>query len=257
MILDFDEIQLFELMKDFFTLTGIRIVLFSDDYQPLLSYPPTDCTFCSQMKQSASTKELCAQSDRACFEQCKSARKMMIYHCHAGLIEAAVPLIHNHIVIGYLMFGQISDSPSIASLCNIPLKTPEQIQAAAKIMETCTIYALVNETIAPKRQNFTKHLKEYLLPRLSEHLDAEIIAKDLRISRSKLYMSCDKYLGMGIAEYIRILRIEKAQQLLRESEYSITQIAAAVGFEDYNYFCRVFKKSVGYSAKKYREHFKE
>lgn len=253
MTLDFNEDQLLELMKDFFTLTGIRMVLFSDDYQPLLSYPPTDCIFCSQMKQTDTTRQLCLQSDRTCFEQCKSTRKLMIYHCHAGLIEAAIPLIHNHIVIGYLMFGQVTDSPSIAKLRGIPLKTSEQIHAAAKIMETCTIYALMNETIAPRRQNFNKHLKEYLLPRLDQHLDAQIIANDLRISRSKLYMSCDKYLGMGIAEYIRMLRIEKAQQLLRDSELSITQIAAAVGFEDYNYFCRVFKKNVGYSAKKYRE----
>lgn len=270
MRLDFNEIQLMELMKDFYILTGIRMVLFDDEYQQLLSYPPSDCTFCAQMKQQASTRLLCAQSDRNCFEQCKSARKMMVYHCHAGLIEAAVPLIHNHIVIGYLMFGQISDAPSYedlqkilphgtpASLLHgIPLKTSEQIHAAAKIMETCTFYALMNETIAPRRQNFTKHLKEYLLPRLNEHLNAEIIAMDLGISRSKLYMSCDKYLGMGIAEYIRILRIEKAQHLLRNSQLNITQIADDVGFEDYNYFCRVFKKETGYSAKKYRELFHE
>lgn len=277
MRLDFNEIQLLELMKDFYTLTGIRMVLFDDEYQQLLSYPAKDCAFCSQMKQNDATRLLCAQSDQNCFEQCKSARKMMVYHCHAGLIEAAVPLIHNHIVIGYLMFGQISDAPSIEALHTIlldstpllkssdleilldeiPLKTSEQIHAAAKIMETCTFYALMNETIAPRRQNFTKHLKEYLLPRLGEHLNAESIAKNLGISRSKLYMSCDKYLGMGIAEYIRILRIEKSQQLLRNSELSITQIADDVGFEDYNYFCRIFKKETGHSAKKYREQFHE
>lgn len=277
MKLDFNEEQLLELMKDFYTLTGIRMVLFDDEYQQLLSYPPSDCAFCAQLKSHSATRLLCAQSDRNCFEQCKSARKMMVYHCHAGLIEAAVPLIRESIVIGYLMFGQISDAPSTAALkkillaanllpessdlesllCEIPLKSSEQIHAAAKIMETCTFYALMSETIAPRRQNFTRHLKEYLLPRLGQHLDAEGIAKDLNISRSKLYMSCDKYLGMGIAEYIRILRMEEAQRLLRDSDLSITQIADDVGFEDYNYFCRVFKKETGYSAKKYREQFKE
>lgn len=145
----------------------------------------------------------------------------MIYHCHAGLIEAVVPLIDNHIVIGYLMFGQISDAatyeelksslskgklkdylPLLESLLtDIPQKTSQQIHAAAKIMEACTFYALMNETVALRRQNFTRHLTEYLMPRLSEHLDAGIIAQGLGISRSKLYMSCDKYLGMGIAEF--------------------------------------------------------
>lgn len=199
----------------------------------------------------------------------------MIYHCHAGLIEAVVPLIDNHIVIGYLMFGQISDAatyeelksslskgklkdylPLLESLLtDIPQKTSQQIHAAAKIMEACTFYALMNETVALRRQNFTRHLTEYLMPRLSEHLDAGIIAQGLGIS--KLYMSCDKYLGMGIAEYIRNLRLEQAQLLLRNSDLTVTQISDQVGFEDYNYFCRVFKKETGYSAKKYRESFKK
>lgn len=277
MKLEFNETQLLELMKDFHTLTGIRIVLFDDEYQELLSYPSCDCAFCAQIKRHPATKKYCSESDLNSLQQCKTARQLIIYHCHAGLIEAVVPLIDNHIVIGYLMFGQISDAAdhdelkhilsqsnlpeSIPGLdyllADIPLKTSEQIQAAAKIMEACTFYALMNETIALRRQNFTKHLTEYLLPRLGEHLDAGIIAQSLGISRSKLYLSCDKYLGMGIAEYVRMLRLEQAQLLLKESDLAITQISDKVGFEDYNYFFRIFKKETGYSAKKYREKFRE
>lgn len=275
MKLEFNEHQLLELMKDFYTLTGIRIVLFDDEYEELLSYPSSDCAFCKHIKQLDATKKFCSESDRHSFQQCKTARQLMIYHCHAGLIEAVVPLIDNHIVIGYLMFGQISDAsnhtelkhlftqtgiseklPELTPLLtDIPLKTSEQIHAAAKIMEACTFYALMNETIALRKQNFTRHLTQYLLPRLQEHLDAASIAKNLGISRSKLYLSCDKYLGMGIAEYIRILRLEQAQHLLRDTDLTITEISDKVGFEDYNYFCRVFKKETGYSAKKYRELF--
>lgn len=58
---------------------------------------------------------------------------------------------------------------------------------------------------------------------------------------------------MGIAEYIRTLRLQQAQTLLKESDIPITEIAASVGFDDYNYFRRVFKKETGCSAKKYRE----
>lgn len=277
MKLEFNEIQLLELMKNFHTLTGIRIVLFDDEYHERLSYPSCDCAFCAQIKQRSSTKQFCSESDLHSFQQCKTARKLIIYHCYAGLIEAVVPLIDNHIVIGYLMFGQISDaadydelknilsknnllefSPKLeALLTDIPLKSSEQIQAAAKIMEACTLYALMNETIALRQQNFTKHLRDYLLPRLSEHLDARIIAEELHISRSKLYLSCDKYLGMGIAEYIHILRIKEAQRLLKESNLTVTQISDKVGFADYNYFCRIFKKETGHSAKKYREKFKK
>lgn len=273
MKLEFNENKLLELMKDFYILTGIRMVLFDDEYHELLSYPERDCTFCSMIKSQSNTKHYCSESDYNSFQQCKSSRKLIIYHCHAGLVEAVIPLIDNHIVIGYLMFGQISDAASLEELKDaishsriknqlsklesvlpeIPLKSNEQIHAAAKIMEACTLYASINESIALRRQNFNNHLKEYLLPRLEQRLSADSIAQDLGISRSKLYASCDKYLGMGIAEYIKTLRIEQAQNLLKNTDLSITDISGKTGFEDYNYFCRVFKKETGYSAKKYRE----
>lgn len=174
------------------------------------------------------------------------------------------------------MFGQISDAASIDGLkgiladaptadefspsedifSEIPLKTDEQIRAAAKIMEACTFYVIQNETVFMRRQNFTNNLRMFLLEHLSEDLTAESISSYLGISRSKLYMACDKYIGMGIAEYVRDLRLEEAKTLLKTTNTSITEIAQRVGFEDYNYFSRVFKKETGYSAKKYRNLFR-
>jgi len=262
MRLEFDSNQLLQLMKDFHILTGIRIVLFDDEYQELLSYPGSDCAFCHRMKNNPSGLKSCRESDTYSFQKCNADQRLIIYHCHAGLIEATAPLIDNHIVIGYLMFGQISDAESeeelaeilsqaLASdhsvridtlLSDIPLKTNEQIQAAAKIMEACTFYVIQNEAVFLRRQNFTNNLRAFLMEHLSETMDAETIASYLGISRSKLYMACDKYIGMGIAEYVRNLRMEEAKNLLKTTDLSVTEIAGRIGFEDYNYFSRVFKK---------------
>ncbi len=276
MRLEFDSDQLLQLMKDFHILTGIRIVLFNDEYQELLSYPDSDCAFCHRMKSAPSGLKKCQESDICSFQQCNADQHLIIYHCHAGLIEATAPLIDNHIVIGYLMFGQISDAKSMEELkeilsdipaadglspsedifSEIPLKTNEQIRAAAKIMEACTFYVIQNETILMRRQNFTNNLRAFLLGRLSENLDADSISSYLGISRSKLYMACNKYLGMGIAEYVRDLRLEEAKNLLKTTDFPITEVAQRVGFDDYNYFSRVFKKETGYSARKYRNLFR-
>ena len=59
-------------------------------------------------------------------------------------------------------------------------------------------------------------------------------------------------MSTGIAEHIKNLRIEEAKRLLVETDLPVYQIADQVGFTDYNYFCRVFKKEVGLPAKKYR-----
>lgn len=57
---------------------------------------------------------------------------------------------------------------------------------------------------------------------------------------------------MTFVEYVTNKRMEKAKQLLRESDQSSTQIAAEVGYKDAHYFSFVFKKTVGVSPRDFR-----
>lgn len=277
MRLKLNQPELESLMKDFYVLTGIKMVVFDNEYHELLAYPDTNCAFCQYMKDNIDTRRLCEHSDRRSFKICQKQGKLIIYHCHAGLIEATAPLIDNHVVIGYLMFGQISDVGSKKALKSlikstllstnlseadfsyytedISLKSNEQIQAAAKIMEACTFYVMFKETISVQRQNIITNMNSYLNNHLHEDLNVGTITHELGISKSKLYQICDSYLGCGIAEYIKNLRIERAKDLLKNTDLPIIQIAEDTGFSDYNYFCRVFKKEAGIPAKKYRASF--
>lgn len=254
MKLEFNENELENLMKDFYLLTGIRIVLFDTAYQELFSYPKHHCAFCQNMKSGKDTRKLCEESDQASFERCKLEGRLILSRCHAGLIEATAPLIDHNTIIGYMMFGQISDDPNRAYTPDIPLKTTEQVAAAAKIMEACTFYVLMKNTISARRDNFVTNMDRYLMEHLTDDLSIEGISLALGISKSKLYQNFNKYYDCGISEHIRMLRIEKAKKLLADSDLSVTEISDAVGFSDYNYFCRVFKKEAGIPAKKYRQH---
>lgn len=275
MYLDYNEKELESLMKDFYLLTGIRIVLFDSAYKELSSYPKQHCKFCDKMKSKKETSLLCDESDQASFAACKEKNELIIYHCHAGLIEAAAPLIDHNTVIGYMMFGQISDAETAEELISvlkknvrfspeeaedisqytsdIPLKNTEQIKAAAKIMQACTFYAIFKKTIRIRRDNFIHNMDQYLSEHLSEDLSISALSAALGISKSKLYQNCTYYYGCGIAQHIRSLRIETAKKLLVNSDMSVTDISEKAGFTDYNYFCRIFKKEVGTPAKKYRQ----
>ncbi|MDD6547578.1 helix-turn-helix transcriptional regulator, partial [Blautia massiliensis (ex Durand et al. 2017)] len=61
--------------------------------------------------------------------------------------------------------------------------------------------------------------------------------------------------GTGIAEHIRILRMEKAKQLLEDRSLPLAEIASQCGYKDYNYFITVFKRTVGVTPKKYQSIF--
>ena len=265
--------SLLELMQDFYTLTGIRIVIFDSSYHEILSWPQSRCDFCRLMHEHEVSARKCDESDYSSFERCRKKGALEIYHCHAGLVEASAPLIDNGIIVGYVMFGQISDLPSEADtvtmlksvmktyklgtcpehIFQITHKNSNQIQAAAKILEACTFYVLFKNMVTLQQKNFIQNLNTFLLEHLSEDLSVKRLMNEFQISRNRLYDSASEYLGQGIAEYIKTLRIKEAQRLLKETNFAIHEIADNVGFNDYNYFCRVFKKEVGISAKKYRK----
>ena len=88
---------------------------------------------------------------------------------------------------------------------------------------------------------------------LSEDLSVARLMREFHVSRNKLYEYTEEYLGTGIAEHIKSLRIQEAKRLLKETDLKIMQISDKVGFTDYNYFCRVFKAKTGLPAKQYRK----
>jgi two-component system response regulator YesN len=57
--------------------------------------------------------------------------------------------------------------------------------------------------------------------------------------------------GMGLSEYINIARVTAAEKLLLSADLPITEVATKCGFNDSNYFARVFKKLKGVTPKKY------
>ena len=54
----------------------------------------------------------------------------------------------------------------------------------------------------------------------------------------------------GIASFIKLKRLAKAKELVLKTDMPISDISDSVGFSDYNYFLRVFKKHYGISPKK-------
>ena len=58
--------------------------------------------------------------------------------------------------------------------------------------------------------------------------------------------------GENFIEYLTNLRIEKAKELLDNTEMSMKEICLEVGYSNPNYFSRIFKKSVGVSPTEYK-----
>ncbi|WNJ20436.1 ATP-binding protein [Pontibacter sp. G13] len=93
---------------------------------------------------------------------------------------------------------------------------------------------------------------------LLEHLDdatyrGESLCKDLGMSRTNLHRKIKALTGMPITRFIRSVKIAQAQEMLKESDRQISEVAYAVGFNDPAYFTRVFSEDMGISPGEWRE----
>jgi len=93
----------------------------------------------------------------------------------------------------------------------------------------------------------------YMQQHFAHDLSRQQIASAVGISQNYLSRIFQHELGISPWEYLSRYRIRQAQDLLRDTEDSITEVAAQVGFEDPAYFSRVFRKQIGDSPQHYRE----
>ena len=79
------------------------------------------------------------------------------------------------------------------------------------------------------------------------------LAKMEGMSMTRYNLHFKKQTGVPPTKYIINLRMDMAKELLNSSDLSLSQIGAACGYDDYNFFAKVFKSSTGSSPKKYRQ----
>lgn len=270
----FDYDKTLELFKSFYALTKIPLALFDNNYQQLLRYPYESPPLCALMKSHPEGRELCRNSDICGFQKGQENKALYVYNCYAGLTEVSLPLFDGEKTLGYLIFGQVVNSTTAnllrdnssffqskfgidqkdlqAIIKRHPHRTNEEITAAAKILEACMLYIVYKELAVPKNDNIFETAKRYIEEHLGNDISIEEICEATQTGRTKLYAVFQDETKMGIAKYILHLRLEKAKQLLKTTQLPITTIANSVGFNDYNYFSRTYKKYFGKSPKKFR-----
>ena len=86
-----------------------------------------------------------------------------------------------------------------------------------------------------------------------EDISLTSLSAKYNISLGHLSKMIKDNLQVNFSDYIASLRIQRAKELLRDDSLSIQEIAEIVGYNDYFYFTKVFKKVEGISPSKYRK----
>ena len=96
-------------------------------------------------------------------------------------------------------------------------------------------------------------VKNYIYQHYDEDLSLEMLAEKVYLSSGYLSYIFKKETGMNLNRFIRVLRMEKAKELLCSTNMKVAQISEAVGFANVSYFCRSFREYYGCSPESYRK----
>ena len=96
---------------------------------------------------------------------------------------------------------------------------------------------------------------DYIYKHLHERITLQDLAEYTQLSESYLSRLFKKNLGISVSDYIREKKIEKAENLLKYSDYSYIEIANYLAFSSQSHFIQLFEKQVGMTPRKYRDKF--
>lgn len=117
----------------------------------------------------------------------------------------------------------------------------------------------IAEMLRPKsiyaQDDVIENVQTYMKHNYQKSLTQDFIASLFYLNRSYLSTLFKQRTGMKFIDYLNDIRIEKAAELLTNSDRKMYQISKAVGYDNPKYFFRIFKKKMGCSPEQYRKNF--
>ncbi len=106
--------------------------------------------------------------------------------------------------------------------------------------------------IVSAEDKFTQKFFEVIEQNIANpDLNIDMICREVGLSRTNLYRKLKAITDLSPIELIRNKRLEVATRLLRESDYTVSEISTYVGFNSHAYFTQCFKAAYGCSPSEY------
>ncbi len=274
MNLYYNKEKLNKTLQTFNVLTNANICVFDCDFTPIASAGEFPC-FCYNIRKKNKLEKKCIISDMLFADQCVKNKTSITYTCHAGIVETISPIFFEDVLIGYIIFGglrdledKFSNEISVKKACElynlnfleflsyyneIPSFTHKQLEAYLEVLKLSIKNILVENLLMPNPSLYATKILTYLHNNYDKSLKICDLCKEFNMSEKTLYKIVKQITNKTINEYITCLRIEKAKRLLNTTDLPISEIAYLVGYTDYNYFIRVFKKQEKLSPLKYKK----
>ena len=241
------------IISDLSLLTGISMSFLDTDRRTLCSCI-NDNGYCSALQTDKNSKRMCDCSDNIILNKCLETKCFEGHICHAGLFDAAMPIIKDDIFAGMILMGQVRLSGKSGALKlsekydAIPEFSDDQISALGTLLPN----VLFESAIFIEYDSIFNEIVEYIKDNPGEPIGIDHICKKFHVSKNSLYSYFKECYGKTVNEFITDVKIERAKRLLLNSRDPIYVIAEDIGIDNHTYFCKLFKKKTGMTPNEYR-----
>lgn len=167
--------------------------------------------------------------------------ELLILTCHSARIEGP----NEGTFLDYLSYiEELKDIQEI-SLDAWAYRKFQYLIKTIRIRKTAKVPYVIHSAIAYIEKHYT------------ESISLEEVANHVGLTPQYFSTYFKEEMDCNLIDYITKLRIEKAKEIIRNSQMSVQEICFIVGYHDPNYFSRIFKKYVGITPTKYKKDFGE
>lgn len=273
MRLEFNKEKLQKLLEDFYNCTKLSISVFNSDYE-CIAFSDSPHDYCIKLRKIGHLDNYCKLSDEQHFLEAKETKKTVIYTCHAGIVESITPIFYENVAIAYIFLGKFRDAERVYSskakvnriLKNynlemddyadlyklLPCLSKKEFDSALSILKTCIRYIWSENLFKLNKNMLPTQIENYIVENLKAELSVDSICQHFYISRKTLYAIFKEEFNNSVKNFVNNKRFQAAENLLVETQLPVSVIADKVGFSDYNYFIRQFKKKKGLTPLQFR-----
>ncbi len=262
-----------EILKDFHKITGARISLHDLELNEIAAYPKELLPFCFEVQLNEKARVKCCEADAAAFKTAAKTGLPYTYICHCGLIETVAPIYDYGVLSGYVMMGQLTgdeqgqmedikhrsaeyfDSEGkLSEVCeNIPVMKHSMLDSYINILEIIAEFMTQTNRMTVKNRDFAAAVKSYINKFYYKQLSVQNLCETFGCSRTTLMNEFKAEYGVTIGRYMTEYRLKKAVNMLNKSDKSVKAIAVECGFNDQNYFTKVFRANFNVTPSEFRK----
>lgn len=170
-----------------------------------------------------------------------------------GALKKAVPLVIKGILNENSWLEKYMDINDLNTVTVLEFKEFNQI--VDYIMKTVQniICAFNTYQLGYQEMGIVWIVSNYVLQNIDNGLSLQTVADNLYMNRSYISEVFKQRTGISFIEYLTLIKLERAKQLIRTKRLKSYEVAEQLGFKDVEYFGKIFKKHTGKTITEFRQ----